>query len=96
MSRYSGTYWGIPGGILQLNESVEECLTRNVKEDLGLMLNSLKLFGVYSGQELNTKPKNGEDEYHTVPIGYLCKDYEGELTPVENEAPLLASLDLRE
>ena len=81
LSRYSGTPWGIPGGILQLSESVEECIKRNVKEDLGLMLNSLQLFGVYSGQELNTKPLNGEDEYHTVAIGYLCTDYEGEVTP---------------
>ncbi|WP_235178989.1 NUDIX domain-containing protein [Bacillus cihuensis] len=40
--RYSGAPWGIPGGILQLNESVEHCIKRNVKEDLGLMLNSLR------------------------------------------------------
>ena len=86
LSRYSGTPWGIPGGILQLSESVEECIKRNVKEDLGLMLNSLQLFGVYSGLELNTKPEDGEDEYHTVAIGYLCTDYEGEVTPDENQA----------
>ena len=86
LSRYSGTAWGIPGGILQLNESVEECIKRNVRENLGLMLNSLQLFGVYSGLELNTKPDDDEDEYHTVAIGYLCKDYEGELTPDENQA----------
>ncbi len=85
LSRYSGAAWGIPGGILQLSESVEECIKRNVKEDLGLMLNSLQLIGVYSGLELNTKPEDGEDEYHTVAIGYLCTDYEGELTP-ENQA----------
>ncbi|MEH7255323.1 NUDIX domain-containing protein, partial [Neobacillus niacini] len=69
LSRYSGADWGIPGGILQLRESVEECIKRNVKEDLGLMINSLQLFGVYSGMELNTMPKDGEDEYHTVAIG---------------------------
>ena len=86
LSRYSGTPWGIPGGILQLSESVEECIKRNVKEDLGLMLNSLQLFGVYSGLELHTKPEDGEDEYHTVAIGYLCTDYEGEVTPDENQA----------
>jgi ADP-ribose pyrophosphatase YjhB (NUDIX family) len=83
--RYSGASWGIPGGILQLNESVENCIKRNVKEDLGLLLNSLQLIGVYSGHELNTIPENGEDEYHTVAIGYLCTDYEGALTPDENQ-----------
>nr|WP_201715566.1 hypothetical protein [Rossellomorea arthrocnemi] len=50
------------------------------------MLNSLQLFGVYSGLELNTKPEKGEDEYHTDAIGYLCTDYEGEVTPDENQA----------
>lgn len=84
--RYSGGTWGIPGGILQLNESVEECIKRNVKVDLGLILNSLQLFGVYSGQELNSKPEDGEDEYHTVAIGYLCTDYEGEISPDKNQA----------
>ncbi|QGQ45882.1 NUDIX domain-containing protein [Metabacillus sediminilitoris] len=82
---YSGASWGIPGGILQINETVENCIKRNVKEDLGLILNSLHLFGVYSGQDLNTKPENGEDEYHTVAIGYLCTDYAGVLTPDENQ-----------
>ncbi|MGN7297027.1 NUDIX domain-containing protein [Ferdinandcohnia sp. SAFN-114] len=84
--RYSGGTWGIPGGILQLNESVEECIKRNVKVDLGLILNSLQLFGVYSGQELNSKPEDGEDEYHTVAIGYLCTDYEGEISSDKNQA----------
>ncbi|MEY2195633.1 hypothetical protein AB7942_23280 [Neobacillus sp. BF23-41] len=37
---------------MQLNESVEECIKKNVKEDLGVMLHSLQLFGVYSGKEL--------------------------------------------
>lgn len=29
LNRFSGADWVIPGGILQLNESVEECITRN-------------------------------------------------------------------
>ena len=41
---------------------------------------------MYSGLELHTKPEDGEDEYHTVAIGYLCTDYEGEVTPDENQA----------
>ncbi|WP_232329771.1 MULTISPECIES: NUDIX domain-containing protein [unclassified Sporosarcina] len=50
--RYIGGTWGIPGGILQLNESVEECIKRTVQEDVGITLNTLQLFGVYSGKEL--------------------------------------------
>ncbi|MDR7080719.1 ADP-ribose pyrophosphatase YjhB (NUDIX family) [Neobacillus niacini] len=86
LSRYSGATWGIPGGILQLNESVEDCVKRNVQEDIGIHINNLKLFGVYSGMELNTKSADGENEYHTVAIGYLCTDFKGVVTPDENQA----------
>lgn len=86
LSRHSGTAWGIPGGILQLHESVEDCIKRNVRDDIGLHLHSLQLFGVYSGMELFSKPSDGENEYHTVAIGYLCTDFEGEVTPDENQA----------
>ncbi|MFC9601127.1 NUDIX domain-containing protein [Peribacillus butanolivorans] len=85
LNRYSGETWGIPGGILQLNDSVEECIKRSVQDDLGLTINSLQLFGVYSGLELYMKPEDGEDEYHIVAIGYLCTDYEGEVTSDENQ-----------
>ncbi|SOC41736.1 NUDIX domain-containing protein [Ureibacillus acetophenoni] len=86
LNRYKGGIWGLPGGILQLNESVEECIKRNAQVDLGLTIKSLQLFGVYSGLELYTKPEDGEDEYHIVAIGYLCTDYEGELSPDENQS----------
>lgn len=85
LSRYSGTAWGIPGGILQLNESVEECISRNVLEDIGVKIKRLSLIGVYSGKELINLVEESGDEYHTVAIGYLCTDYEGEITPDKNQ-----------
>ncbi|MFP5108637.1 NUDIX domain-containing protein [Neobacillus sp. C211] len=81
LSRYSGATWGIPGGILQLNESVEDCITRNVIEEVGIKIMALKLFGVFSGKELINRVEESGDEYHTVAIGYICTEYEGELTP---------------
>lgn len=81
LNRFSGADWVIPGGILQLNESVEECITRNVKVHLGVTLHSLRLFGVYSGNELLNRVEESGNEYHTVAIGYLCTEYDGELSP---------------
>ncbi|MGE7765773.1 NUDIX domain-containing protein [Peribacillus sp. NPDC096540] len=86
LNRYIGGIWGIPGGILQLNESVEECIKRNVLEDLGLKIKTLALFGVYSGKELINRVEESGDEYHIVAIGYLCTEYEGEITPDNNQA----------
>ena len=80
-----GGNWGIPGGILELNESVEECIKRTVLEDIGLKLNSLSLIGVYSGAELINKVEGSGDEYHTVAIGYICTDFENEICPDQNQ-----------
>ncbi|WP_249310043.1 NUDIX domain-containing protein [Bacillus sp. FJAT-49736] len=70
------------GGILQLNESVEECITRIVFENIGVKIKSLELFGVYSGKESINRV---DERYHTVAIGYLCTEYEGEITPNSNQ-----------
>ncbi|BBH20377.1 hypothetical protein Back11_17220 [Paenibacillus baekrokdamisoli] len=85
LSRYIGGIWSIPGDILQLDQSVEECLKRNVLNDIGLKIKKLTLFGVYSGTELINRVQESGDEYHTVAIGYLCNEYEGEITPDSNQ-----------
>lgn len=82
LSRNIGGTWTIPGGTLQLNESVEECITRIVFENIGLKVKALKLFGVYSGKELINRI---DERYQTVAIGYLCTEYEGEITPDSNQ-----------
>lgn len=83
--RYIGGTWSIPGDILQLNESVEECLKRNILRDIGLTINKLTLFGVYSGKEFINRVEESGEEYQTVAIGYLCTDYEGEIAPDQNQ-----------
>lgn len=72
--------WGVPGGLMELGESVEECASREIKEEIGLEIKNLKLFGVFSGKELYTKLKNGH-EYYNVVIGYICTEFEGDLKP---------------
>ncbi|PGS49424.1 NUDIX domain-containing protein [Bacillus sp. AFS041924] len=84
--RYEEGIWGIPGGILQLNESVEECIKRHVHDDIGLKLNSLSLFGVYSGLELLNKVEGSGDEYQTVAIGYICTDFENDIKPDQTQS----------
>ncbi|PGM57379.1 NUDIX domain-containing protein [Bacillus sp. AFS053548] len=86
LHQYGGGNWGIPGGILQLNESVEECIKRTVLEELGLKVNSLSLIGVYSGAEFINKVEGSGDEYHTVAIGYICTDFENEICPDQNQS----------
>jgi len=57
--------WAIPGGRLGEDETVEECLKREMKEETGLEVEILKLFGVYS------KPER--DPRKIVSIVYIVK-----------------------
>jgi len=79
LNRNAGGMWTIPGETLQLNESVEDCITRLVIDNIGLKIKSLKLLGVYSGF---TNPV--DERYHSVAIGYLCTEYEGEISHDSN------------
>ncbi|MNW52832.1 NADH pyrophosphatase [compost metagenome] len=77
---YQDGSWGIPGGLIDLGESVEECIRREAKEELNIELGTLHLLGVFSGKELYTKLRNGH-EYYNVIIGYICTEYKEDIKP---------------
>ncbi|QOS81562.1 NUDIX domain-containing protein [Paenibacillus sp. JNUCC31] len=78
--RHVDNTWGVPGGFMELGESVEESARREVREEIGIQIKKLVLYGVFSGKELYTKLRNGH-EYYNVVIGYICTEFEGELQP---------------
>lgn len=81
--------WGLPGGLMELGESLEETARREVKEETGLDIGRLKLEGVFSGEEYYLKVANG-DELYSVTTVYSTQDYMGELVSDE-----LESIDLQ-
>lgn len=44
---YRAGHWDLPGGHLALNESVEECLAREVAEETGLAIEIERALGLY-------------------------------------------------
>lgn len=58
----------LPGGFVDVGESVEEALIREMKEETNLDVEIVKLFNVYS------KPDR-DPRFHTVSIVFLCKAY---------------------
>ncbi|MCX6773414.1 MAG: NUDIX hydrolase [Candidatus Micrarchaeota archaeon] len=63
--------WALPGGKIENNESAEQCLIREAKEETGLSIIPLKLIGVYSN------PKR--DPRRTITCSFLAKISSGKL-----------------
>jgi 8-oxo-dGTP diphosphatase len=48
-------FWALPGGYVERDESVEEAVAREVKEETGLEVTGVKLSGVYSKPDRHPK-----------------------------------------
>ena len=70
--------WGIPGGSKELNETLEECAIRELKEETNINVNDLELITVLSGKEYYFKYPN-DDELDCVIALYKVLNYDGEL-----------------
>ncbi len=67
--------WSIPGGTLELGETLEEGLRRELKEETGLEVEPLQLLKV-----LDRIDREGEAvRFHYVIVDYLCQRRGGEL-----------------
>jgi 8-oxo-dGTP pyrophosphatase MutT (NUDIX family) len=77
LHRTDNDYWCFPGGAMELGERAEAAAAREVYEETGLIVDELRLFGVFSGEELYYKYPNG-DEVYNVDIVFTTDKYQGE------------------
>ncbi|MHA1266765.1 MAG: NUDIX domain-containing protein [Candidatus Helarchaeota archaeon] len=59
-------HWALPGGFVELGERVEDAVRREVKEEIGLSVDIIKLIGVFSDPARDPRG-------HVISIAYLCK-----------------------
>lgn len=77
--------WGLPGGFMELDETVQDTARREVLEETGLQLKELELFGIYSGPKYNKTFKNG-DQVAMVQILFTCRSFEGQIVMRNDES----------
>jgi 8-oxo-dGTP diphosphatase len=67
--------WSIPGGLLELGESLDQGVRRELAEETGLEVRVLDLIEVF---ERVFPDDNGRTKYHFVILDYLCEAVSGE------------------
>ncbi len=67
--------WSIPGGVLELGETLRDAAVREVKEETCLTVETGELLGVY---DRLVQDDNGCTRYHFVLIDFLCRRISGE------------------
>jgi len=58
----------LPGGFVDVGESVEDAVVREMKEEISLDVEIKELFGVYSDP-------TRDERFHTASVVYVCKAY---------------------
>lgn len=87
--------WGYPAGKIETGEIVEEAAKREVFEETGIAVNSMELFGVFSGPDLHHVYPDG-NEVDIIDIVFICNDFEGELKKQDSEVDDLKWFDVSE
>lgn len=80
--------WGIPGGAMELYETIEETAVRELKEETGICAEELKLVGVLSGKDYYFEYPNG-DKMCTVIVLFKVLNFSGTLKVSDNESKSL-------
>jgi 8-oxo-dGTP diphosphatase len=75
--------WSIPGGVLEVGETLRQAAVREAKEETGLTVEPGDLLGVF---DRVLRDDAGRIQYHYVLIDFLCRRIAGEPQPAGDAA----------
>ncbi len=76
--------WCVPGGALEPGETYIEAATRELKEEVGITVSDLKLFGLYSGDDREIHYPSG-DVVYSLSVIFITRSYSGEISDSDYE-----------